>query len=139
MRGIFTFLLLSISILSFAQVNSNDTPNIDIDDRLFDVYEQEYLTTLQKNNPFLLERWSFYLDNAFYITEYPSEKGNPDYPIVEIDNLEKFNILLLEKNQSLSRDFDKQMVYKIKNTNKVLVYFSGKKFNQKLNAHLKRG
>ncbi len=137
MKGIITFLLLTFSVLSIAQNKTNDI-NTAIDDRLYEVYGQEYLLALKKNNPFLLKRWSFYLDNAFYITEYPSKKGNPDYPIITIENLDDFNILLLEKNQELIRDFNQQKVYKIKGTNKVLVYLSGKKFNQKLNEHLKR-
>jgi len=137
MKGIIIFLLLTFSVLSIAQNKTKEV--ITVDERLHEVYDQAYLTALQKNNPFLLERWSFYLDHAFYITEYPSQKGRPDYPTIEIDDLEDFNILLLEKNQSITRDFDKRTVYKIKDSNKILVYYSGKKFNQKLNKHLKRG
>lgn len=136
MKGIFTFLLLAFSVLSIAQKNTTEI--ISIDDRLYDVYDKEYLTTLQKDNPFLLKRWSFYLDNAFYISESPSKKDNPEFPIIEIDNIEDFNILLLEKNQTLLRDFDKQTVYKIKGSDKILVYYSGKKFNQKLREHLRK-
>jgi len=136
MKGILTFLLLTFSILSIAQ--SKTIKDNNIDNRLYEVYDKDYLTSLQKGNPFLLERWSFYLDNSYFITTYPSEKGAPNYPSVEIDNLKDFNILLIEKNQRLTRNFDKQTVYQIKGTDQVLVYYSGKMFNQKLNKHLGR-
>ncbi len=136
MKGIITLLLLTFSILSIAQSNTIELKNIDT--RLYDVYDTYYLTSLQKDNPFLLKRWSFYLDNSYYITTYPSEKGTPNYPLVKIENLKDFNILLVEKNQKLTRNFDKQTVYQIKGTDQVLVYYSGKEFNQKLNKHLGR-
>lgn len=135
MKGTLTFLFLTLSILSIAQ---NKTSEIEIDERLYQVYDQTYLENLQTNNPFLLQRWSFYLDHAYYISEYPSKKGNPNYPTIKISNLENFNVLLLEKNQNISRDFEKQSVYKIEGTNKVLVYYSGKDFVKKLNKHLGR-
>ena len=136
MKRILTLILLTLSILSFAQKKSSE--NINIDERLTEVYDTEYLTNLQTQNPFLLQRWSFYLDNAFYIVDFPTEKGNPDYPTIEVEDLDKINILLLEKKQNMTRDFDKLSKYKIKGTNKVLVYYSGKEFNQKLNSFLGR-
>lgn len=136
MKGILTLILLTLSILSFAQKKSSE--NIKIDERLTEVYDTEYLTNLQTQNPFLLQRWSFYLDNAFYIVDFPTEKGNPDYPTIEVEDLDKINIFLLEKKQNMTRDFEKLSKYKIKGTNKVLVYYSGKEFNQKLNSFLGR-
>lgn len=136
MKGILTLLLLTLSILSFAQKQSSEI--VEIDERLTTVYEKEYLENLQIQNPVLLQRWSFYLDNAFYIVDFPQEKGNPDYPMIEIADLDNINIFLLERNQKMERDFDKSTKYKIKGTNKVLVYYSGKEFNQKLNKFLGR-
>lgn len=136
MKGILTFFLLTISILSIAQ--NETSKDVQIDERLYEVFEKEHLTNLQTKNPFLLKRWAYYLDHSFYISDYPRAKGNPEYPEVKINDLENINILLLEKKQSLNRDFDKQMVYKINGTNKVLVYLSGKEFNEKLNVHLGR-
>jgi len=138
MKGILTFLLLTFSILSIAQTKTNEVVDVKIDERLFDVYEQKYLSNLQAANPNLLLRWSFYLDNAFYITDFPKGKENADAPEVVIDDLEKINILLLEKDQRLTRDFKKRNVYKIQGTQKALIYFSGEEFNQKLNEHLGR-
>jgi hypothetical protein len=136
MKGILTLILLTLSILSFAQNNSSET--VEIDERLTEVYDAEYLTNLQTQNPFLLQRWSFYLDNAYYIVDFPKGKGTPDYPTIEVADLDNMNILLLEKSQKMTRDFDKLTKYKIKGTNKILVYYSGKEFNQKLNSFLGR-
>ena len=47
------------------------------------------------------------------------------------------NILLLEKQQGLKHDFEHPTVYRILNTNKLLVYKPGKEFNELLKAHLK--
>ncbi len=136
MKGILTLFLLTLSTLSFAQTKSSET--VEVDERLTAVYEKEYLANLQIQNPVLLQRWSFYLDNAFYIVDFPIEKGDPDYPSIEVADLDNMNIFLLEKSQKMSRDFDKQTKYKIKGTNKILVYYSGKEFNQKLNEFLGR-
>ncbi|MFK7770822.1 MAG: hypothetical protein AB8F94_01740 [Saprospiraceae bacterium] len=136
MKGILTLFLLSFSVLSFAQNKSSET--VEIDDRLLEVYDKEYLEDLKIQNPVLLQRWSFYLDNAFYMVDFPKEKGNPDYPTIEVADLDNMNIFLLEKNQKMTRDFDKPTKYKIKGTNKILVYYSGKEFNQKLNNFLGR-
>jgi hypothetical protein len=136
MKGILTLMLLTFSILSFAQKKSSKT--VEIDDRLMEVYDLAYLKNLQTQNPFLLQRWSFYLDNAYYIVDFPTTKGNPDYPTIEVADLDNMNILLLEKSQKMTRDFDKLIKYKIKGTDKILVYYSGKEFNQKLNKFLRR-
>ena len=136
MKGTLTLLLLLFSILSIAQTKSKN--NVEIDQRLYEVFEKKYLTDLQTQNPNLLRRWSFYLDNAFYITDFPKEKGTPDFPIIEIVDLNHLNILSLEKDQNIRKDFKKRMKYKIKGTEKVLVYYSGEEFNQKLNEFLGR-
>ena len=136
MKGILTLFLLTLSILSFAQNKSAET--VEIDERLTAVYDQEYLTNLQTQNPVLLQRWSFYLDNAFYLVDFPKEKGSPDYPTIEVADLDDMNIFLLEKSHKMTRDFDKPTKYKINGTNKILVYYSGKEFNQKLNEFLGR-
>ena len=136
MKGILTISILLFSILSIAQTTSKD--KVEVDERLFEVYDKEYLTDLQTKNPNLLQRWSFSLDHSFYITEYPKEKGTPNFPIVEISDIENVNILLLEKNQRIGKDFKKRMKYKIQGTDKILVYYSGEEFNQKLNEYLGR-
>ena len=130
------FLLLFASN-SFAQ-NQTSSDELVIDNRLYDIFDEEYLENLKDNNPFMIQRWNYYLDHAWYLSDYPSEKGNPDYPTIQINNLDQINIFQIEKEQLTKRDWNKQMMYQIEGTNKILVYHSGKKFVNLLNEHLGR-
>jgi hypothetical protein len=102
------------------------------DARLYAVFDSAYLENLQTDNPTLLLRWNFYLDNAFIITDFPPKKGNIEqFPAVRIPDLGAINILALERNQRLTRDWQKPVFYRLEGADKVLMYFSGKDFNQK--------
>ena len=116
----------------------NESTFQDIDHRLYDVYEKDYLKKLKNKNPFLLERWAYYLDHAFYLTELPKEKITKHYPIVKIKDLSNINILLLEKEQKLVRNWDVPTIYKIAKTKKYLVYLPGKKFTAQLKKNLSK-
>lgn len=133
MKHIYTTLvcLLFVAVSAFGQDKA--VP----DARLYDVYSADYLTRLQTSNPFLIERWNFYLDNAFFITDIPEGK-EADYSTLKISELQDLNILLIEKNQKPARDFKKRMYYQIEGTQKVLVYYSGEQFRDALNKHLGR-
>ncbi|MBK6619871.1 MAG: hypothetical protein IPG32_02960 [Saprospirales bacterium] len=130
MKLLFTSSLFLCSFLLFSQ------EPIPIDPRLSAALDQEYLERLQTENPFLLSRLHFYLDNAWYLSDYPEDKGAMDFPVVRIDNPESINILLLEKEQGLQKDFQTQTVYSINGTRKVLIRRSGMEFNRMLNEHL---
>lgn len=109
------------------------------DARLYAVFDSVYLQNISRDNPTLLLRWNFYLDNAFIVSDFPPEKGNASqYPGVKISDLRDLNILLLEKEQPLARDWQKPVFYHIEGTNKVLMYFSGKDFNRKFREWLAR-
>lgn len=129
---LFSLFALLLSITSFAQGNT-----IKPDARLQEIYSAEYLKSLQTNNPFLIQRWNYYLDNSYFITDIPEGK-EMDYPTVELDENQEINILKIEKEQNLSRDFKMRMYYQIKGTNRVLVFYSGERFKNKLNKHLGR-
>jgi len=134
MKFIYTILLFSFTTFFVqAQKMTSLTP----DERLIEAYGSEYINTLQTENPFLIKRWNFYLDNAFYITDENKDKVVTDQSIT-IDDLDKVNILKLEKEQKMTRSWDLPMAYRIENTNKLLIYYSGKSFNKKLKAHLKQ-
>ena len=66
------------------------------DERLYEVYEKDYVDGLVNDNPFLIKRWNFYLDNSYRIIK-DVEGKQVDYPSIEIENTENINILLLEK------------------------------------------
>ncbi|MBI5917310.1 MAG: hypothetical protein HY842_18225 [Bacteroidetes bacterium] len=131
------FFILSIATFVKAQSQLAHT-EVPIDSRLFEAFGGDYLENLKTANPFLLQRWNFYLDNSWYLTDFPTEKDRPDYATIRIDDLENINILVLEKKFGMKRDWNKIAIFKIENTDKALVLISGKAFNEKLNEHLKR-
>jgi hypothetical protein len=131
MRGFLTLCLLLVGFPAFLSAQQDLPP---IDERLYDVYEADYLQRLQTANPQVLQRLNFYLDHAYYLTEYPAEKGNPEFPEVIIEDLESINILLLEKEQQLRHALDRPTQYQVKGTNLILVYLPGEKFQKDFRA-----
>lgn len=126
------------SFFTFVKAQSEQShTTAPIDSRLLAIYSGDYLKDLQTANPFLIQRWNFYLDNSWYLTELPIEKDSDTYPKIQVEDLEKINIFSIEQKFDLKRDWDKHVVCKIENTNKALVLLSGKAFNEKLNEHLK--
>ena len=102
------------------------------DSRLYAAFDSAYLERLKTDNPNLLLRWNYYLDNAFIISDFPAAKGEiTQYPEVQIPDIANVNILVLEKTQSLHRDWHKPTFYRIGDTGKVLMYYSGEDFNRK--------
>jgi hypothetical protein len=111
--------------------------NVVPDIRLYAVFDSAYVENLRTANPALLLRWNFYLDNAFIVSDFPAEKGDiAQLPAVQIPDLQDLNILVLEKTQRLARDWQKPVFYRIGDSNKVLMYFSGKDFNRKFREWL---
>ena len=111
-----------------------------IDARIYEVYEKSYVDELALNDAFWVHRWTFYLDNAFFVTdEILSKDGNEEtYPSVKIKDLAQINILQLENEQHLKHDFYTSTIYKIEGSNKCLVYLPGRDFVEKLNEYLKQ-
>ena len=132
MKIIYFFLLLLFPFTSFSQ--SNDSSLVP-DDRLIEAYGEDYINRLIEDNPFLIKRWNFYLDNAYFITDNVPGKET-DYKVVQVENLEQINILTIEKEQKLERAWDVPTIYKIENTEQLLVYYPGKVFTEKLKVHL---
>jgi hypothetical protein len=107
------------------------------DARLYAAFDSAYVETLRTTNPTLLSRWNFYLDNAFIVSDFPAEKGDiAQLPVVQIPDLQNLNVLVLEKTQRLARDWQKPVFYRIGDSDKVLMYFSGKDFNRKFREWL---
>ncbi len=131
------FLLTVIITFVNAQQNQSHT-DLPIDSRLYSVFEGSYLERLRTENPFLIQRWNFYLDHSWYLTPLPPEKTSEAYPLIRVADLENVNIFLLEKKLRLTRDWNQHKVYRIENTDKALVFYSGKEFTRKLNEHLKQ-
>lgn len=128
---IIIFLIASPALLS-AQNNS-----ISIDERLYDVFEDDFLKRMQAETPAMLEYYNFFLNHAYQIeTLYADKESN--YDEVQIDDLTTINILKVIKEQSLHRDYVHQSIYRIKNTDKILVLVSEKELIKKFNQETGR-
>ncbi len=130
------YTLLSL-VFFFPTFLVGQTEKVLADERLYEILEADYIENLVQQNPFLIQRWNFYLDHAFYITEDP-KMSRYEYPTIRIENLDNFNILKIEQEQRIKNAYQKRVAYKIDGTNKALVYYAAKEFNTELNKHLKR-
>ncbi len=138
-KNYFAAFLFLFSLSTFVQAQQPTAhTNLPIDSRLYDAFDGEYLESLRTGNPFLLQRWNYYLDHSWYLTALPDEKVNPDYPAIRISDPDNINIFLLEKEFQIRSDWEKQIVYRIENSDQVLVLIPGKEFTRRLNEHLGR-
>lgn len=129
---------LIFALFSFNLCCQTDTKNdvIHPDNRLSKVFSQEYLFKLTVDRPQLIRKWNFYLDNSFFVSDFPKGKKEENaLESIEVKDLKNINIKLLEKNLGIGPDYEVQRIYKIKNTNKILVYRSGKEFYKLYNEH----
>ena len=124
--------MLALPFLTFGQSKINV---LQPDSRLFEAYDSAYILTLMDKNPFLIERWNFYLDNSWKVADFSPEKG-VSYESITIPDFENINILSLENTLGLKRHHELPSVYRIENTNKILVFCSGKEFIRRFNEHL---
>lgn len=129
------FLLASFFLLGSPMLWSQTTGTLstDIDPRLYEVYESDYLNRIQQNHPVQLQRMNFFLDHAFYLVDYPTNKGFEQLPSIAITDLEKINIYSLMQEFGMVRDFKTEKAYRIQGTQKALVFYSGKAFTQAFN------
>lgn len=135
MKTIYTILMFISPFYIFSQ--SSNFKQLVPDERIIEVYGADYVERLLADNPFLIKRWNYYLDHAFYITEDIPDKG-ARYKEIEIPDLERINILKIEKEQDIERAWDVPKIYKIQSTDKLLIYHPGKLFNEKLRKALKQ-
>ena len=126
MKLTYTILILCLATSIYAQ-SADSKQALQPDQRLFEVYDAGYIDRLLVDNPFLIKRWNFYLEHSFSIIDAIPGKTDEALEII-VPDLAQINILLLEKEQKLTHDHHVPVIYKIKNTNKCLVYESGKKF-----------
>jgi hypothetical protein len=135
MRRIFTSLLVVVPFFLFSQKNTVFNTAA-IDQRLYAVFGKEYIDESLRSDVFSLQRWTFYLDNAYFIANEPPTKDGSegDFPTVKIPDLAHINILQLEQTQDLKRDYYTESIYRIEGTTKYLVYHSGRNFIEAFNA-----
>ena len=127
-----------------AQQNASAESSTLIDARLYDAYGKTYVDRVALEDDFLINRWTFYLDHAYFISDSPLAKDGAaaeSYPSVNVTDLAKINILKLEKEQDLKRAYHTETIYKIAGTEKYLVYYAGRDFIERFNHYwdAKRG
>ena len=135
MKRIITSLLVVAPLFLFSQKTTTfNTASIDA--RLYAVFGKEYIEESLRSDLFSLQRWTFYLDNAYIIAQEPPTKDGSegDFPTVRIPDLKNINILQLEKEQKLTRDYYTESIYRIEGTTQYLVYYSGRDFIEAFNA-----
>ena len=129
MRILLILFINSCALLSYAQESSPIT------NKLLEIYTQQDLERLESNHPTLLLRLKYYMTDAFQIIDRKDLKSNLKWE-GEIDmNPDDFNILKLEREKGISPDSKKRKIYKIKNTEQALIYFSTSEFNDAFNAY----
>jgi hypothetical protein len=135
MRKLLTSLCAVLPFILFSQQNTVFNTAA-IDPRIYAVFGKEYVDESLRSDLFSLQRWTFYLDNAFIITDNPPIKDWTDVhlPTVRIPDLAHINILQLEREQELKRDYNVESIYHIEGTTKYLVYHSGRRFIEAFKA-----
>ena len=129
---------LIFTSLSFSLYSQTDIADrvIQPDKRLIEVFSQAYLSKLTVSRPDLIRKWNFYLDHSFFITDFPKGKKDENvFESIEVKDLYNINIKQLEKQLDIGPEYEVQKIYKIKNTNKLLIYRSGKEFYRLYNEH----
>lgn len=119
MRIIFLFLFLVSSLAISAQS--------DYDPRLLAKFSEERIVQLQREQPSVIDYWTYYLDHAYTIVN--SDKTGKSFSsdeTIEIKDLENFNILELD----IHMDRKQSKTFKIKGTNSYLLLHSNQTFSE---------
>jgi hypothetical protein len=134
-------LLVLLGILPMLMSAQNQPIKTSIDPRIYAVYGHEYVNRIAHTNPFLIQYWTFYLDHAFAVMDIPVEKEDDKsmHPVIKVSNLEQINILQLEKDLQIKPNWDRLSIYRIQNTEKLLVYYPVDNFVRELNEWRKKG
>ena len=123
------------------------------DPRLYKCYDSAFLDTLMIYRSNLIVYLNFYLDHAFFIADLPPNKSLdvPDIsevlmiPRKESERYRNFDLTVEGYNPAnwnilrynFKRSFDDRTYYKIGNTGKVLVFYSGSELNDIFNEYKK--
>ena len=99
-------LIFIITILPLFAIGQSDIKP-EIDERLYEVFETDFLERMQTLKPHYIEYQNFYLDNSYQIIDFPKGKIS-EYPIIEVKDLENLNIIRL-RNEKMFKKQQKQI------------------------------
>lgn len=137
------FFLLILGV-SFAQ---NTKKQIVADPRIIEVFGQETVDFYLENNPTAIQYYNFFLENSFSIQEMPQEKMGDLQTIPELKRKEKFQSDFIDytdkglENLNIMK-FDLKIdqnvgpIYRLGNTNKIIVFLSGSEIQTKFNKYI---
>jgi hypothetical protein len=138
-----SFFLLILS-MTFAQ---SPKEKIATDPRIIEVFGQETVDFYLENKPSVIQYYNFFLENSYSIEEMPQEKmeGLQTLPELTLKNkfqtdlvdytekgLENLNIMKYE----LKIDSNIGPIYRLGNTNKIIIFLSGKEIQNLYNKYL---
>lgn len=106
----------SLFVIAFAMTLSIQLFGQSADQRLFDHFSEEELSTLMKDNPSEIRILNYALDNGLYVTDHASSKAIVPSIEVDPDNLPNFlelGLMISDQNQYFNiKGQDKMLVLK---------------------------
>ena len=124
-------LIFIITILPLFAIGQSDIKP-EIDERLYEVFETDFLERMQTLKPHYIEYQNFYLDNSYQIIDFPKGKIS-EYPIIEVKDLENLNIIRLRNEKMFKTNQDYPNFYIIKDSGKMLMSKFHSKDNHLIN------
>ncbi len=133
---VLTVALFCVSLLSSGSLWAQQS--VTPDARLYDAFGQTYVDQIVKSNPFLVQRFNYFLDHGWYIEQVAPGKDGQVLPEVTLQGNKPGNVLKMLNEGLLKRDQERAVRYKITGSNSMLVMRSEKEFASMLNKHLGR-
>ncbi|MBT6685226.1 MAG: hypothetical protein HOB05_02760 [Bacteroidetes bacterium] len=134
---IFSVILLCLLIIDISATAQNKSSDIfSPDNRLFDCFENSYIEMLQEKNPSLIMYYNFFLDSSYYVVDLPAEKQEFVNKLESLDlgndqDIKCVNVLKYD----IKLDFEKITYFRLGNTQKMIVFYSGKELFEKYNDY----
>lgn len=140
---VFMVFILILSI-SYAQISKT---KVAADPRIIEVFGQETVNFYLENKPSVIQYYNFFLENSYTIEEMPQEKmeGLQTLPELKLKTefqtdladysekgLENLNIMKYD----LKIDPNVGPIYRLGNTNKIIIFLSGKEIQNLYNKYL---
>jgi hypothetical protein len=143
-KNLFFILFFLILGVSYAQVSKSQ---VIPDPRVVEVFGQETVNFYLENKPSVIQYYNFFLENSYSIQEIPQEKIGDLSSLPELKLKEKFQTDYVDytdkgiENLNVMK-YDLQIdpnvgpIYRLGNTNKLIIFLSGKEIQNLYNKYL---